>query len=53
MKKTCLIIWSVIAYGKSRRGYMHKSRSSAIINYSSQISNSNFFKSSAPHWLTM
>ena len=32
---------------------MPKSRSSAIINYSSQISNPIFLKSSAPDWLTM
>jgi len=49
----CLSIYSVVAYGNSRRGYMPKSRSSAIRNYSSQICNSIFLKSSAPDWLTM
>ena len=48
MKNTCLIICSVVAYVNSRRGYMHKSRSSAIMNYSSQISNSIFFLNLAP-----
>jgi len=43
MKKKCLIICSAVAYGNSRRGYMPKSRSSAIINYSSQIGYSILF----------
>ena len=42
LKLACPIICSVVAYGHSRRGYIPKSRSSAIINYSSQISNSIF-----------
>ena len=54
MKKTCLIICNAVAYANmSRRGYMPKSRSSAIINYSLQISNSLFLQSIAPDWLTM
>ena len=40
-------MYSVVAYGNSRRGYLPKSRSS-------QISNSIYFlKYSAPDWLTM
>jgi len=49
----CLIICSVVAYGNNRRGYRPHDRSLAISNYSSQKSNSIFWKSSAPDWLTM
>jgi len=52
-KKTCLIMCNAVTYGNSRRGYMPKSRYSAISNYSSQISNSIFLKSSAPDFQTL
>ena len=44
---------NAVAYANSRRGYMPKSRSSAISNYSSQISNYVFLKSSAPDFQTL
>ena len=50
---TWLIVRSVVVYGNSRRGNMPKSSSSAIINYSSHLSNSIVLNYSAHDVLTM